>query len=189
MSYEVLALATKLGVEYDPTIGHRGRDALDTALASSAGVLVLGVHAKLNYLAVRYLDDRGMAPHVVATYTDRRIFGRRYMPRYIGIDTRTLLDVRQALRQRSVVIALTDRGTSARHATGVDIEGTRIYLSNGLAAMAVATNARIVFMHPMLTGASVEFAWGEPPLDADITAVMKAFGIFLQDQVTRRRAR
>ncbi|HET9982149.1 MAG TPA: hypothetical protein VFQ38_01115 [Longimicrobiales bacterium] len=144
--FRVLDALTRTGTRFDPVMTIDGGEALQAALQSGRGVLVVAPHAMLTTLIVRRLHDMGCAPEVVSADPGMRIDGTRLPARTIQPSPAFLLAVRSRLRAGGVVCAMIDRGEPSEGRTvEFATPGGPVLVADALVRLAVRCGARVVF--------------------------------------------
>ena len=183
----VLRTLDRVGTEYDPEVRVHGAEAFAAARDAGRGLLMIGPHAALSKLIVRYLTDHGYSPLTVVNGVIR-FGGTRERPRLIITSPTFLLTVRSELRAGSIVGAMADHEPENRRRTfEVATHAGPVLLSDGLLRIAHKYNAAILFISSALSDDGVVQIYLEPPSPASLSAeaITNDFVAFVQRHVQR----
>jgi lauroyl/myristoyl acyltransferase len=142
----VLAMLTRNGTTFTPTLRLIGFEHLDRARANGSGVLAACAHSMLNAFLLRALYDRGERATIIATIP-WIIPGTRETNDTIVNSPSFMVGIQRRLRAGDVVAAMIDRDDpderrTERHALG----GGEIYIANALIPVGLASGAEVVFL-------------------------------------------
>ncbi len=184
----LLRRATDKGLRYDLAVNHVGREYLDRALCENRGVLVIGIHSALLYLAGRHLYDLPIHSEWVAYDIQTRIFGTRYLPKYLRTNATILIKIRRLLKGNAAVFVMIDQLHETKSTTPVKYAGQIIYLSRAGIDVALSAGAAIVFMNAFMSGKRPTLHWGAPNAvnASNAEDVLESFSAFLETSVANR---
>jgi hypothetical protein len=135
----------------------------------------------LSTIVLRYLDDVGHDPLIIAADPAMRISGTTKRVRVLLPSPRLLLEVRKHLREGQLVGAMIDRAESERRNQVFNTGKRELRISSALVQLAIRCQARIIFMAARLGSQSeivISFAAPTPSMHAD--DVLVSFANFLQ---------
>jgi hypothetical protein len=183
----VLRTLDRVRTAYDPVLHVHGAELFAAARGAGRGLLLVGPHAELSKLVVRYLCDHEYSPIIVVA-DPIRFGGLPRPPRQIVTSPTFLLRVRTELRAGSIVAAMADHEieSSNRILPVSTIAGT-VFLSDGLIRIAHKCGSAIVFLGSALSDDGVVHIYLEPPSPASQTleAIVSDFAAFVRSQVQR----
>ena len=177
--WKLMMAAGERMLPYDPVVEHRDLP----ALPSDRGLLVVGPHSLLNYLAVRHLHDRGRDPVVVSADPSIPIFGTTVAPRSVPVSPTLLADTVRHLRAGDTVCAMIDRPAAAKGTFRVDTALGPIHVAEPMLKFALACDAEILFCTFRIEGGKAVGRWAVAPRDGGIAAVCNAFATFLKARI------
>ncbi|HEY0379760.1 MAG TPA: hypothetical protein VGC87_22765 [Pyrinomonadaceae bacterium] len=187
----VLNTLTKNGTTFDPVIAVNGYEALERALATGNGVLMITPHTVLSILAFRLFHDAGLDPVAVAADPRMRVSGTRVMARPLLPSPTFLVEIRSRLRGGRLVCAMPDR---MEHKEGRTIEfdtaNGRVIIATALMHVAARCGAEVVFYEAHFDGRGVvaNFAAPAPESMGSADAVTRDFVEFVRSHVEARSA-
>ncbi|MBV9068829.1 MAG: hypothetical protein JO093_17165 [Acidobacteria bacterium] len=183
----VLRALDRVGTEYDPVVRVHGAEPFAIARDAGRGLLMIGPHAALSKLVVRFLCDQEYSPVIVVADL-MRFGGMQRYPRQIVTTPDFLLRVRTELRAGSIVGAMADHepGT-ARRAFEVQTPAGPVLLSDGLIRIAQKCGSAILFIASALSDDGVVHIYLEPPSpdSHSVEAITKDFAAFVQSHAGR----
>jgi len=183
----VLRTLDRVGTEYDPIVRVHGAEPFAAAREAGRGLLMIGPHAALSKLVVRYLCDQEYSP-VIVVASLMRFGGMRLPPRQILTSPSFLLRVRTALRAGSIVGAMADHEPeTARRTFEVQTPAGPVLLSDGLIRIAQKCGSAILFIASALSDDGIVHIYLEPPLPSSqsVEAIASDFSAFVQSHVER----
>jgi lauroyl/myristoyl acyltransferase len=183
----VLRALDRAGTEYDPILQVHGAESFAAAREAGRGLLMVGPHAMLSKLVVRYLHDHGYAPILVSA-APMRLGGLRRPPAQIVKSDAFLLHVRTALRAGSILFSMVDHDDESSHRiTAVPTIAGPVFLSNGLIRVAQRCGAAILFFSSTLSDDGVVHIDLEPPSPSSVSveAITSDLAAFVQAHVHR----
>jgi lauroyl/myristoyl acyltransferase len=182
----VLRTLDRVGTEYDPVIRVHGAEPFAAAREAGRGLLMIGPHAALSKLVVRYLCDEQYSPIIVVADT-MRFGGMRQPPRQIVTSPAFLLHVRTELRAGSIVGAMADHEPNSRRVFEIETAAGPVLLSDGLIRVAQKCRATILFIASALSDDGVVHIYLEPPSpeSESVEAIVGDFAAFVQSHVYR----
>ena len=183
----VLRTLDRVGTEYDPIVRVHGAEPFAAARDALRGLLMIGPHAALSKLVVRYLCDQEYSPIIVVA-DPMRFGGMRRPPRQIVMSPTFLLRVRTELRAGSIVGAMADHEPdTARRTFEVQTPGGTVLLSDGLIRIAQKCGSAILFIASALSDDGVVHIYLEPPSPASqsVEAIAIDFAAFVHSHVER----
>ena len=183
----VLRTLDRVGTEYDPVVCVHGAEAFAAAREAGRGLLMVGPHAMLSKLVVRYLHDHDDAPILVSA-APMRLGGLARPPKQIVKSAAFLLRVRTALRAGSILFSMADHDDESSHrVTPVPTVAGPVFLSDGLIRIAHRCGAAILFFSSALSDDGVVHIDLEPPSPASVSveAIANDFAAFVQSHVHR----
>jgi lauroyl/myristoyl acyltransferase len=187
VTFHLLEALTHHGVPFDPRLCTVGLEHFEAALAQERGLLIVGLHSMLSTLALRALRDMGKEATVVAPNAVL-IPGTAVTARSIAPSFTYLLEVRRALRENQIVVAMVDRARRpSRTAVAVPTAQGPILIVDALIQVAVRSESPIVFSATRLVGGEFVIAHGAASSEESRSAeaVTAAFIAFLQEHVAR----
>jgi lauroyl/myristoyl acyltransferase len=183
----VLRTLDRVGTEYDPVVRVHGAEPFAVARDAGRGLLMIGPHAALSKLVVRYLCDQEYSPVIVVAGL-MRFGGMRHPPRQILTSPSFLLHVRTELRAGSIVGAMADHEPdTVRRAFEVQTPAGPVLLSDGLLRIAQKCGSAILFIASALSDDGVVHIYLEPPLPSSqsVEAIVNDFAAFVHSHVER----
>lgn len=183
----VLRTLDRVGTEYDPIVRVHGAEPFATAREAGRGLLMIGPHAALSKLVVRYLCDQEYSPIIVVA-DSMRFGGMRRPPRQIVISPNFLVRVRTELRAGSIVGAMADHEPdSSRRTFEVQTPAGTVLLSDGLIRIARKCDSAILFIASALGDDGVVHIYLEPPSPASqsVEEIANDFASFVHSHVER----
>jgi hypothetical protein len=151
--YLLLNALAKNGTRFDLEIVSKGYQHFERAYAKGKGVLVIGHHAALTLLMVRFFYDKGLEPIVVTPDRCLRIQGTSVTAGTIQPSRMFLVHLRSNLRDAKLVCAMPDRG---EHHAGRTIEFTTpagpVILAPAIVEVAARCGAEVVFTEVRVEG-------------------------------------
>ena len=186
----VLRTLDRVGTEYDPLMRVHGAEPFAAARDAGRGLLMIGPHAALSKLVVRYLHDHGYSPIIVVA-DSMRFGGMRRLPRQILVSPHFLVRVRSELRAGSIVGAMADHEPhQSRRTFEVQTPAGTVLLSDGLFRVAEKCGATILFIGSALSDDGVVHVYLEPPSpdSQSAEAIAIDFAAFVQSHVQRVHA-
>jgi len=183
----VLRTLDRVGTEYDPIVRVHGAEPFAIAREAGRGLLMIGPHAALSKLVVRYLCDQEYSPIIVVA-DSMRFGGMPRPPRQIVMSPTFLLHVRTELRAGSIVGAMADHESdSSRRTFEVQTPGGTVLLSDGLIRIAQKCGSAILFIASALTDDGVVHIYLAPPSPSSqsVEEIANAFAAFVHSHVER----
>jgi lauroyl/myristoyl acyltransferase len=182
----VLRTLDRVGTGYDPVIRVHGAGPFAAARDTGRGLLMIGPHAALSKLVVRYLCDQEYSPIIVVA-DSMRFGGMRNPPRQIVMSPAFLLRVRTELRAGSIVGAMADHEPHTARTFEVQTLAGSVLLSDGLIRVAQKCGSTILFIASALTDDGVVHIYLEPPSrkSESVEGIAKDFAAFVQSHVQR----
>jgi hypothetical protein len=177
--WKLMMAAGEAGIAYDPVVEQRGLP----PLPAGSGLLVVGPHSLLNYLAVRHLHDRGRDPVVVSAEPSIPIFGTTHPPRSVAVSPTLLADVVRHLRGGDTVCAMIDRAEAAKGTFRVDTALGPIHVAEPMLKFALGCDVEILFCTFRIEAGKAIGTWSAAPREAGIGAVCNAFAAFLKARI------
>lgn len=176
--WKLLMAAQQVGLLFDPVVEHRGSPPLRGT--SGRGMIVVGAHSLLNFLAVRHLHDNGCRPIVVSASPPIPLIGSVVVPRGLVASPTLLPHVVRHLRGGEVICAMIDRPAAEKGTYRVDTAIGPIHVSDPLLKFAVRERAAIHFCSFRVAGGKVRADWAEARVAEGSDTVKAAFADFLQ---------
>jgi lauroyl/myristoyl acyltransferase len=183
----VLRTLDRVGTAYDPVVRVHGAEPFAAARDAGRGLLMIGPHAALSKLVVRFLCDQEYSPIIVVA-DSMRFGGMQHPPRQILTSPSFLLRVRTELRAGSIVGAMADHEPdTARRAFEVQTPAGPVLLSDGLLRIAQKCGSAILFIASALSDDGVVHIYLEPPLASSqsVEAIVNDFAAFVHSHVER----
>jgi lauroyl/myristoyl acyltransferase len=183
----VLRTLDRVGTEYDPVVIVHGAEPFGATREAGRGLLMVGPHAQLSKLVVRYLYDHGYSP-ILLSSAPMRVGGLPRPPRQIVTSPTSLLRVRTALRAGSILFGMADHdGEISHRVKSVPTMAGPVFLSDGLIRIAHRCGAAILFFASALSDDGVVHIYLEPPSSASqsVEAIANDFAAFVQSHVHR----
>lgn len=142
----VLNALTKNATTFDPLLLVKGLKELERLRAGGKGVLIVGHHAALTLLMVRYLYDRTLNPIVITPDSRMRVAGRNATVRTIQPSPSFLLRMRSSLRRGEVICAMPDRAEhEGKRTFDFEIANGRVIFAPAIMQVAARCGAPVVF--------------------------------------------
>ncbi|HEX8619161.1 MAG TPA: hypothetical protein VF911_16390 [Thermoanaerobaculia bacterium] len=185
VTFHLLEALTHHGVAFDPRLRTAGLEDFEAALAQERGLLIVGLHSMLSMLALRALRDMGKEATVIAP-NPVLIPGTAVVARTIAPSFTYLLEVRRALRENEIVVAMVDRARRPSRTTmAVPTAQGPILIVDALMQLATRTGTPILFSATRLRGREFVITHRAPSPEQSQSpeAVTAAFITFLQDHV------
>jgi hypothetical protein len=140
----LLMMLTRHGTTFRPELRVDGVENLPPP--GTRPILVVSPHTMLSMLFLRYLEDEGYAPVVIAEYPGLRIPGTREPARMLSQSPSLLFRVRRLLEERQTIATMIDRdGPRRRHATVSSRDG-QLFISEACLRLALRCQAQVVFL-------------------------------------------
>lgn len=182
----VLTALTRKGAQFDPVVAVNGYEKFERAYATGKGVLVVGPHAALTLLMIRYFYDRGLDPVVISPDPQMRVGGTRVTARTVQPSPTFLVKTRSRLRGGDLVCAMPDR---AEHQGLRTVEFAtpkgRVIVAPALIQLAVRCGAEVIFTEAHLEGRALVGTIAAP-LARTTDAIVKDFFEFAGACAARR---
>jgi len=180
----LLLMLTRHGTTYTPRLSVQGIEHLPQP--GNGSILVVSPHTMLSMLFLRYLEDRGYDPYVIAAYPGLRTPGSRRPARVLDPSSALLLKVRRLLRDGATVTAMIDRDRPERRNAEYQVSAGRMFVSDALLQLALQHDAQVVFLATRLDArACIVFNLGAPPRGAvDVGGLAAAFADFVDRTLT-----
>ena len=144
--YLLLNALTKNGTRFDLDMVVNGYEHFARAHEKGKGVLVIGHHAALTLLMVRFFCDKGLDPIVVTPDQRLRVAGTSIPARTIQPSRMFLVQLRSKLRRGELVCAMPDR---AEHHAARTIEFATpagpVILAPAMIEVAARCGAEVIF--------------------------------------------
>ncbi|MCA1567615.1 MAG: hypothetical protein LC803_18590 [Acidobacteria bacterium] len=142
----VLNALTRNGTRFDPVVKVKGYEEFERAYRAGKGVLVIGPHAALTLLMIRFFYDRGLDPVVISPDPRMRVGGTDVTARTVQPSPTFLVKTRSRLRCGELVCAMPDR---AEHHGARTVEFNtakgRVIVAPALMQVAARCGAEVVF--------------------------------------------
>ncbi|MET0625987.1 MAG: hypothetical protein ABW250_23840 [Pyrinomonadaceae bacterium] len=186
----MLNALTRNGARFDPVIDVRGLEEFERAYAAGKGVLVIGPHAALTLLMIRFFYDRGLDPVVVAPDSRMRVGGTTVTARVILPSPTFLVKTRNSLRRGGVVCAMPDRAEHhGARTVEFDTAAGRVIVAPALMHVAARCGARVIFTEVHAEGRSTVVGSISSPRDASSgEAITREFMEFVRARASDRAA-
>ena len=140
----LLMMLTRHGTTFRPQLRVDGAEHLPPP--GTRPILVVSPHTMLSMLFLRYLEDEGYAPFVIAEYPGLRIPGTRAPARTLSESPSLLFKVRRLLAEGQAIATMIDRdGPRRRHATVSGRDG-QLFVSEACLRLALRLDAQVVFL-------------------------------------------
>ncbi len=151
--YLLLNALARNGTAFDPPFVVDSYHLLEEARKAGKGVLVIGHHAALTVLMIRFFYDRGLNPVVITPDGELCVPGVLAPARTLQPSPMFLVQLLSALRRGDLVCAMPDR---AEHHAGRTIEFTTaagpIILAPAMIDVASRCGAQVLFTEAKLSG-------------------------------------
>jgi hypothetical protein len=177
----VLMMLTRHGTTFDPILHVNGLEHVREP--GSGATLIVGAHAMLGLLLVRYLDDRGHAPIVIAADRLLRYSGTRKAVPVLFPTSGLFFELRRIFEGGRTVFAAIDRGEAHPRNSKFETARGPLLLSSALLKFAVKRNVRILFISSRLDERSrVVIGLAAPsPESRSVRAVLADFAGFVDN--------
>ena len=183
----VLRTLDRVGTEYDPIVQLHGAEQFSAARSAGRGLLLVGPHAALSKLVVRYLCEQSYSPIIVVA-EPMRFAGLAQPPRQIVRSPSFLLRVRTELRAGSIVGAMADHeAADSPRTVPVATPAGPVFLSDGLIRIARKCGSAVLFIASAQTDDGEIHIYLAPPspLSLSVEAITSDFAAFVQSHVRR----
>jgi lauroyl/myristoyl acyltransferase len=183
----VLRTLDRVGAVYEPSVQIHGAEHFSAARRERRGLLLVGPHAALSKLVVRYLCEQEYSPIIVVA-EPMRFAGLSRPPRQIVRSPSFLLRVRTELRAGSIVGAMADHeATGSSRALSVPTSAGTVYLSDGLIRIAQKCGSAVLFIASGQTDDGEIHIYLAPPSPSSLSlqAITSDFAAFVQSHVLR----
>jgi len=180
----LLLMLTRHGTTFTPRL--EVQPAAHLPKPGTGPILVVSPHTMLSMLFLRYLEDRGYDPFVIAAYPGLRTPGTHRPARVLDPSSGLLLRVRRLLREGATVTAMIDRDRPERRNAEYHVSAGRMFVSDALLQLALQHDAQVVFLATRLDArACIVFNLGAPPRGAsDVGGLAAAFADFVDRTLT-----
>jgi lauroyl/myristoyl acyltransferase len=180
----LLMMLTRHGTTFTPRLRVQAEEHLPQP--GTGPILVVSPHTMLSMLFLRYLEDRGFEPFVVAAYPGLRTPGTRLPARVLDPSSGLLLKVRRLLRDGATVTAMIDRDRPERRNAEYEISAGRLFVSDALLQLALQHDAHVVFLATRLDERSrIVFNLAAPSRPAaDVRGLAAEFAGFVDRTLT-----
>lgn len=181
----LLNALTKNGTPVELDIAADGYQLLERAYAKGRGVLLIGHHAALTQLMVRWLHDKGLDPLVVTPDARLRVPGTAVAAGTIPKSRMFLVQLRTRLRRGRLVCAMPDR---AEHHPGRTIEVSTaagaVIIAPAILEVAARCGAEVLFTEVRVTRNALAATIAAPAASSagDGRALTADFVSFVQDR-------
>jgi hypothetical protein len=177
----VLNALTKNGTAFDPIIVVKGYDEFERARRAGKGVLVIGHHAALTLLMVRFFYDKGLDPIVLTPDPDMRVGGSQVIVRTVQPSPTFLLKIRSSLRRAEVICAMPDRAEPVpRRTIDFVIENRRLIVAPAIMQVAARCGARVIFAEVHANRGRLMGTLAAPSNSTAVNEVTDEFVAFVQ---------
>ena len=174
----VLMILTRYGTTFDPILRIEGSEHLPEP---GDPTFLAGAHVMLSTIFLRYLDDVGHDPLIIAADPAMRICGTTKSVRVLPPSPRLLFEVRRHLQEGHLVGAMIDRGEPERRNQIFNTGDRTLRISSALVRLAIRCQARIVFIAARLGGQSeIVISLDAPTPAMNTDDVLVSFADFLQ---------
>jgi lauroyl/myristoyl acyltransferase len=184
----VLNALTRKGTQFDPTITVKGYEEFERAYAAGKGVLVIGPHAALTLLMIRFFFDRGLDPVVISPDPRMRVGGTTDTARTVQPSPTFLVKTMNRLRRGELVCAMPDR---AEHHADRTVEfataNGRVIVAPALMQVAAHCGAKVIFTEVHVEGRGLVGTIASTSADAADT-IIKDFMEFVRARAEARSA-
>jgi hypothetical protein len=185
--WRLMLAASRAGLRFDPVLEHRGPP--PEPPAGGRGLLMVGAHALLNYLAVRYVHDHGVDPVLLSADPSIPLPGTPRTPRGVPVSATLLPAAVRHLRAGDVVCAMIDRPEAGKDSFRVDTAIGPLHLAEPLLKFAAAAKAEILFCSFRVIGGKVVAYWSPAPRAASLEEIKSAFAAFLRTRIEEGHGR
>jgi len=184
----ILNALTRNGARFNPVVNVKGFEEFERAYRVGKGVLVIGPHAALTLLMIRFFYDRGLDPVVISPDPRMRVGGTNVTVRTVQPSPMFLVKTRSRLRRGELVCAMPDR--AEHHGTRTVEFATdkgRVIVAPALMQVAARCGAEVVFTEVHAEGHALVGRLIVPSAGAgeDIT---KEFMEFVRSSIRARSA-
>lgn len=180
----LLRSMTASGTAFDVPLRLEGEEALEAALSSGRGTVIVAPHALLSRLLLRHLYDRGHWPTVIGGMNGIQLAGTRVVVPTVPPSPTVLLFARRRLHEGGIVCANLDHiGRPGKKALTFESAVGEIHLSDAIFRLAARCHAQVIFTLARAEPAGVRQWIGAPrPGSAGSPeAVAADFVAFLQE--------
>jgi lauroyl/myristoyl acyltransferase len=163
----LLNALTRNGTTYDVKIAVDGYQHFARACDLGKGVLVIGHHAALTWLMIRYFHDKGFDPVVVSPDRQLRVAGTALPARVVQPSQMFLVQLRSRLRSGDLVCAMPDR--REHHGTRTLEFATsagQVIIAPAMIQVAARCGAEVVFTEVRLEGRKLIATIDSPALSS-----------------------
>jgi lauroyl/myristoyl acyltransferase len=180
--YLLLNALSKNGTRFDLEIVSKGYQHFERAYAKGKGVLVIGHHAALTLLMVRFFYDKGLDPVVVTPDNRLRVAGTSVTAGTIQPSRMFLVHLRSKLREGKLICAMPDRG---EHHDGRTIEFTTaagpVILAPAMIEVAARCGAEVVFTEVRVEGRRLVATIVAPAASSMVESIITDFIAFVRE--------
>ena len=181
--YLLLNAMSKNRTPYHLAISVTGYENFLRSHAKGKGVLVIGHHAALTLLMVRFFYDNGFDPIVITPDSSLPIAGTLVTARTVQPSPMFLVQLRGKLRSGQLVCAMPDR---AEHHDGRTVEFAtptgRVIFAPAMIRVAARCGAEVVFTEVRVQKRRLVASIGIPlPSSADASAITEDFISFVKE--------
>jgi hypothetical protein len=149
----ILNALTRKGTQFDPVIEVKNYEEFESAYSIGKGVLVIGPHAALTLLMIRFFHDRGLKPIVIAPDPSMRVGGTVTTARTINPSATFLVRTMNRLRHGELICAMPDRAEHHGDRTvEFDTANGRVIVAPALMQVAARCGAKVIFTEVHLEG-------------------------------------
>jgi hypothetical protein len=174
----LLTVLTRHGVVFTPRLRVDGIDHLPPA--GSAPIFIASAHTMLSMHFLRYLEDRGYAPHVLAEIPGLRIPGTRTPARMHSESPSLLFEIRTLMRRGQTLAAMIDRDGPERGPIVTRTSRGPLYLAGAPLQLALRHGAAVVFLSAGLDGDTIVLRLGAPrDAGPGVETVAREFAAFV----------
>ena len=170
----LLMMLTRHGATFVPVVRIDGAEHLPAP--ADGPLLIVSRHTMLSFLFLRYLEDAGHEPFVIAAYPGLRISGTRRPARVLDPSPMLLFKVRRLLADGRTITAMIDRDRPDRRSASIDTPDGPGFISAALLQLARRCGARIVFLSTRLNAeGAVVCRLVAASLEGDLAALIADF--------------
>lgn len=148
----LLMMLTRYGATFQPSLRVEGFEQLPQP--GQGPLLIVSPHTMLSMLFLRYLEDRGYSPFVIAEYPRLRIPGTRASARVLSQSPALLFRVRGLLARGRTIATMIDRDRPERRHLSVTTGAGDLFVSETCLQIALRQQAPIVFLAARMDDAS-----------------------------------
>lgn len=186
----ILNALTKNGTVFDPRFAVNGYEHLQQAQASGKGILLIGHHAALTVLMIRFLYHNGFDPIVVTPDPGFRVSGTRVTARTVRPSRMFLVQVRSRLERGELVCAMLDRAEHhGRRTIEFSTAAGRVIFAPAMIDVAARSGAQVLFTETHLDGNRLSASIAAPSSGNTATAITDDFIAFVKDRARASRDR